>query len=297
MKKVISLFISIIVFSLIFVGCSCTQTQTAIRAVWWWNDELNLNTQETYLNFAKENGINQIYYCTNKFNEETANFIKSANNLGIEVFWLDGNYKWLHSAEQEQKLHNKLNNYATFNKNYPSTQFAGVHLDVEPHQSKNSNSVLNETNLPINLDFETELGRQTLITNLINLVIKLDITYPDINFAYDIPFWLNDQIEINGITKPAYEHIIEHADGIVVMSYRDTATEIFNVAKEELEFANSISKTITLSVECGNSGNTISFYEEGKQVLNQELSTLEKLVPPFTGMCIHHIESWFKLQD
>ena len=91
--------------------------------------------------------------------------------------------------------------------------------------------------------------------------------------------------------------MIDIADNIVVMSYRDSAEKIISVAEEELEYASSINKTITVSVECGDHGDNISFYEEGRTILNNELQNVYNITPQNTGMCIHHIKSWYNLKD
>ena len=293
MKKILNFIICLCLSSLIFWGCSCSpNTPTSIFAVWWWNDEFSSEKTTEYLNFAKQNNINEIYYCSSKFNENTAQYINQANSLGISVFWLDGNYKWLYNETEEEKLHNKIKNYINYNANNPENKFAGVHLDIEPHQSKNSLDPM-----PNELNFNTEIGREFLIGKLITLANKLKQTYPQISFTYDIPFWLDDAINYNNQTKPAYQHIIDIADGVVVMSYRDTAEKIYSVAKEEIEYATQKNKQITLSVECGNEENQVTFKEEGKTILKQELNKLKTLVPEKTGICIHHIKTWHDLKD
>ena len=89
MKKIIN---SIIVFVLFIclAGCKCTLDKR-IFGVWWWDDTLDNN----YLKFAEEKGINEIYYCSDKFNDDTSKFIKEANKLGIKVYYLAGEYQWL----------------------------------------------------------------------------------------------------------------------------------------------------------------------------------------------------------
>lgn len=79
------------------------------------------------------------------------------------------------------------------------------------------------------------------------------------------------------------------------MSYRDTKDGILNVAKEELEYANENNKKIILSVETYSlEGDQVSFYEEGKSVLNNVLKELEGVS---SGVSIHHLKSWYELKD
>ena len=272
----------ILITPLLYTGCSCSEPNksSAIRAVWWWDDSLDSKTSKQYLDFAETNGINQIYYSSSEFGDITANFISQAKDRDISVFWLDGNYQWLTDENKKSVLLQKLANYKEYNQSHPSQQFSGVHFDIEPHQAD---------------DFDS--NRESLILSLITLAHELKTNNPNIHFTYDIPFWLHDEITFNNSTKPAYAHMIDIADNIVVMSYRDSAEKIISVAEEELEYASSINKTITVSVECGDHGDNISFYEEGRTILNNELQNVYNMTPQNTGMCIHHIKSWYNLKD
>lgn len=271
MKK-LSIFLC---FLFIFVGFGCNFNQPVFTyAVWWWNDELD----NSYIDFASQNNINQIYYCNSSFEETTAQFIMQAKNKNIKVFWLAGEYQWL---EDNSNLILKINNYINFNSQFPNSKFCGIHLDIEPHQHP---------------DFKT--NRSQLIFNLINLANTLKLRFPKINFNYDIPFWLDDELTFNNQTKPAYAHLIDIADQITIMSYRDTAQKIYDVSSQEIAYAKSINKTLVLGVETkSNEGDNVSFMEEGKQIMQTELNILKEMLPQNFGICIHHIKSWYDLKD
>ncbi|MBQ8425617.1 MAG: hypothetical protein IJX17_06310 [Clostridia bacterium] len=241
---------------------------------WWWDDTLNLNT---YLTYAIENKITEIYYCNWDFDEDTTNFLENCNKNNIKVYLLDGYYKWLTDENKRENLFTKLNNFLSY-QNSHTINFAGVHLDIEPHQSPNFDE-----------------NRQVLIYNLIELINILDNKYTDIVFHYDLPFWLDDEITFKGITKPAYKHIIDIADNVTIMSYRDSAEKIYSVAKDEIEYAKSINKTLNLSVETSENEDIVTFFEEGKTILNNELNKVRELIPDNFGISIHHIKSWFAL--
>ena len=254
MKKLL-IFLLIVLLAPISLLCCKSQNQpthNAVRAVWWWKDDLDSETIDKYLNFSESNGINQIYYSSSEFGENTETFIKKANKKGISVFWLDGNYQWLTDENKKSILLQKIENYHNYNATHPNAKFAGIHLDIEPHQDDN---------------FES--SRETLIYKLISLADELKKDNTGTHFSYDIPFWLHDEITYDNVSKPAYAHLIDIADSVVIMSYRDSASKIISVAEEELSYATSTGKTISLSVECGDHGDTVSFYEEGKENLNK----------------------------
>lgn len=243
--------------------------------VWWWNDDLDA---EMYLNFACANGINEIYYCSSEFGEKTSRFISSANRLGVEVYWLQGEYEWL---DDSSSLLAKIEDYCKYQTDYPNSKFSGIHLDIEPHQ---------------NPDFESK--RAELILKLIELANLLKQSYPNISFDYDIPFWLDDDISYKESSHPAYQHIIDIADRVFVMSYRDSAEAIIRVAEDELNYALAAGKILILSVECSsNEGDNVSFAEEGRIVLKSELLKIRQRFTENVGLSIHHIKSFYDMKD
>lgn len=247
--------------------------QVYSKGTWWWNSKLDA---DIYLDFASKNSVNEIYFYTSKFDEHTQSFIMKANAKNIKVYMLAGEYEWL---DDNSKLLNKIDKYLEYQSTYKNANFSGIHLDIEPHQSP---------------DFKT--NRQQLIYNLIDLASTLKNTYPTIKFDYDLPFWLNDEITYNNQTKPAYEHMIDIANRIFVMSYRDTVDAILNIAKEEISYAKQQNKQLFLCAETNSSeGDNVSFKEEGKQVMGEELKKLRKEIPQNFGIAIHHIKTWYDL--
>jgi len=253
---------------------SSNTAQSYNFGTWWWDNELDT---DTYLSYAIKNNVTEIYFCDWNFDENTTKFLTKCNENNIKVYLLDGHYKWLTNDIKREKLFEKLNNFLNYQNNN-SIKFAGVHLDIEPHQDPNF-----------------DINRYDLIYKLIELMHNLDEKYPDIEFHYDIPFWLNDEIAFNDENKPAYKHIIDIADKVTIMSYRDSAEKIYSVAKEEIEYAKSINKQLNLSVETSENEDNITFFEEGKTILNTELEKIRKQIPENFGISIHHIKSWYEL--
>lgn len=267
MKKIILLLL------FIFTLCSCNISKSNdyyIKGTWWWNK--NLDTK--YLDFACENNINEIYYCDSNMNEKTISFLKIANEKKLNCYLLAGEYQWV---LDDSKLINLIDRYIEFNKENDNL-YKGIHLDIEPHQHP-----------------EFKENRNELITKLVGLIYKLKNKYPNIEFSYDIPFWFEDEITFNNETKEAYKFILDYADRVFIMSYRDTKDGIIKSAKEEIEYAKANNKKLVLCVETySTEGDNVSFYEEGKTVLNNVLKELEN---ESSGIAIHHIKSWYDLKD
>ena len=252
-------------------------TPPRAKGVWWWSDSLD---QETYLSFADEQGINEVYYCDSSLDEDTKSFVQKAKSFGMKTYLLAGEYQWLYN---DTNLIALVEKYISYNANNPDAKLAGIHLDIEPHQAD---------------EFDT--NRSNLIRSLVQIAKKLKETYPDIEFAYDIPFWFEQPLEINGETKKEFEWMFEYADKIFVMSYRDSTQGITSVAEAEMNYAKLHNKTIYLSVETKNLGESdeiVTFYEEGFQTLISALNHLDETLDKNIGFSIHHIRTFKELKD
>ncbi len=277
MKKYKSYLILIIIMlfvSTTFIGCSCSG-DNSLLGVWWWHQ--NIDTDK-YINFAYENNVNEIYYYDGSLDDKTADFVSKANKKNISVYLLDGDKNWLND---NQPLYDIIDGYVEYQESYSSNQLSGIHLDIEPHQFD---------------DFSDK--REEYILKLISLCNDLKTRYPSVHFDYDIPFWLDDVVQFNGVSKESYKHIIDIADRVFVMSYRDTAESIYLCGEDEVEYAKQVGKTLFLCVETNSTeGDKVSFLEEGKNVMKSELSKLRNMLPENFGISIHYIETWYDLKD
>ena len=278
MKKKILLSIIFSVFIIALIGIVAklylnSKDNQLKFSIWWWDNRID---STTYIDFAEDNNINEIYYYSSSLDDKTNSFIEQANSKNIKVYWLIGKYEWI---EDNSLLGEKFATYIAYQDEYKN-KFEGIHMDIEPHQHP-----------------EFKLRRQELITKYVELVIALNKKYKDIKLEYDIPFWLDDKVTIDSITKPAYEFVIDNSSKVTVMSYRDSAEKIYDVAKEEIEYAKVNNKTLNLSVETSqNEDDIVTFYEEGKDYMMNELSKLRDMIPKNFGIAIHHIKSFYELK-
>ncbi len=258
---------------IIYKKTSHTSTTSPERTlgVWWWDNRID----STYLDFAEDQGVNEIYYYTSSFSQKTSDFIKDANSRGIKVFWLQGKYEWI---EDIPSLKNRIEEYRDY-QSQNEYKFDGIHLDIEPHQHP-----------------EFEERREELITAFVDLTAQIQTDYPNLWIEYDIPFWLEDLITFDGKTKPAYEFVIDNASRVTVMSYRDSADAIYDVAEDEAIYAESIGKPFSFSVETGENEDIVTFYEEGAAYMYSQLDLLRKRIPDNFAIAIHHIKDWRELK-
>lgn len=247
--------------------------------VWWWTNE---NADE-YLSFAKENGVDEIYYCDYALDDETYNFVKKATSQGMKVYALFGECEWVLN---KQGLDALIEKYKIYQLSHQDAKFSGIHLDVEPHQLENFDNNTNE-----------------ILTKFVKMAYDVVNENQDITFDFDIPAWFDKdtddyKVDLNGNTKAAYKHMIDIANRVFVMSYRDSAEQITGFAENELAYAKEKDKQIAVCVEMNsNEGDNVSFQEESKMVLYEELGKLDELLDQDYMISIHHIKTWFELRD
>lgn len=260
------------------IGCTKKEEDSAqqVFGVWWWNNRLD---SDIYLDFAVDNGVNEVYYYDSSLSTTSSSFIDKAKSKNVKVYWLIGDVEYLRNR---QELFDKLDQFVDYNNNNPSYAYDGIHLDIEPHQ-----------------DDYFDIDRTMLIYNLIDIAYALKQNYPQIQFDYDLPFWLEDEIDYNGQIKPAYAHMIDIADRIFLMSYRDSAEAMLDISSEELEYAKNVNKPIILGAETAETSETesVSYFEEGKMFMQNELEKVKLALPKNCGISVHHILSWYELRD
>lgn len=299
-KKKIFISIIIIVFVVgvgagalyyhnIYRDRNVTATPLFSLGVWWWGEYKN---EDEYLEFAKQKGINEIYYSDSSFDESTNEFISKANSLNIKVYFLCGEYNWI---EDESGFYDIVEKYLEYQQTFEN-KYSGIHFDVEPHQHPDWKE-------------NDETRKTEILASYINFVYNITNleTLKNVTLDFDIPFWLDDYvIDFNGQEKEVYKYVIDYADRVFVMSYRDNAERIFDCAQNELEYSNNLNKKLFLCVETSASSETenVTFYEEGKAYMNQELETLKDIISSNYGeqfqnygFSIHHMKSWYELID
>jgi hypothetical protein len=243
-----------------------------------------------YLNFAAQNYVDEIYLARadgdiTDFGPEIEAFVERAKKQGIKVYLLLG---FGHIPYEYPRLQDALGLY----KNYQARvsegrRFDGIHLDIEFHA-----------------DYPNweDLGSQKqaeILAEYLALILRLRSEMPETPMDIDIPAWFDHPIPYNGEERPLYQILIDTVDRVFVMSYRDTAEEMYRIAQEEVSYAVSVNKPIMLGAELqSEEGDHVSYMEEGRRYLYEQLKSLKDLVnyPP-AGVSIHHIKTWYELHD
>ncbi|MCL2837637.1 MAG: hypothetical protein FWE04_01025 [Oscillospiraceae bacterium] len=260
--------------------------------VWWWRHEV-LGMQ--HLEFAAEQGINEIYMSMGwrnnptNWREDTAEIISAAREKGIDIYYLTGDWSWIHNPD---RLIERLEQFVYYQEwACEDTRFAGIHLNIEPHQ-----------------DPTWRNGDANRRNELLQLYIDMKLQVTDIFGPMDwsIPWWWRSQsayhlVEYRGEMEWLYRASIIEADRIFVMSYRNTAQAMYDIARHYVEFANEMERPIFLSAlahyggENPNLGN-VFFYFRGHEYMMRELDSIREIVNHSNlGIAIHDIRGWHRM--
>lgn len=294
-KIFLSLFI-IIVLAMPTNVLAATQNSNAIKdqqyATWLWDTQQILQSPDKILNFMSTNNV-KILYLQIDYNLKSdlyKNFIKKAFMKNISVYALDGAPDWVsdNGTNNQKKFFDWLTKFQ--NTSSANEKFKGVHLDVEPYlnaqYSNNMNGILQNY----------QVFLLNALTNSNSLGLSLSI---------DIPFWF-DGITYNTKygTGSLADWIMKNIHNVVVMAYRDSAAGdngIVSLASKELNLGKQYDTVITIAVETqkADEGNNISFFEEGQNYMNKELSKVYdnyKKNSSFGGFAIHDVINWMNLE-
>jgi len=267
------------------------ETPLPFGAWWWRHEEIGMQ----HLEFAAEQGINEIYMSMGwrnnptNWREDTAEIISAAREKGIEIYYLTGDWGWIHNPT---RLIERLEQFVYYQEwACENTRFAGIHLNVEPHQ-----------------DPTWRNGDANRRNELLQLYIDMKVQVTDIFGPMDwsIPFWWRSQtayhlVEHRGEPEWLYRASIIEADRIFVMSYRNTAQAMYDIARHYVEFANEMGRPIFLSALAHHGGenpdhNHVFFYFLGHEYMMRELALVRKVVNhPNLGIAIHDIRGWYRM--
>lgn len=279
--------------SLFFVLTGVASASENRKATWLWHTELIVSEPNKILSFSKEQGVDLIYLQIDTSQKPAyyQSFIREAHRAGVEVHALSGSPKWA-LRENRGKLLALTNWLLAYNQSVTEEEkFTGLHLDIEPYL------------LP-----EWKTGQKSVIQQWMeNVEAYVDLARqdPGLEIGCDIPFWLDKYFLPDAPDMALSEWLIAQHDQVAIMSYRDRAegpNSISALVPQELGWADELGKKIMLGVETkqSNEGNFVSFYEEGVQYLNQELSKLPALLadhPSFSGIAVHSYEHWKELKE
>jgi hypothetical protein len=237
-----------------------------VRAMWawYWKDDDEL------ADWAAANDFNRVYlFCEGGFSRKVKRAIAALSDRGIAVEALAGENEWGLRPQGMLDFVRKTNAYQRHAA--PEDRLAGIHLDVE--------------------SFDSKLFRrqpERVLRRYLE-VLKLAQRQSTLPIGWDIPFWFDGE-HVDG--HPYLDRLIAAADRITIMSYRDSAQGILDVARRELRLGKRHGTPITLGAETGDyKPASITFFQEGRAALEAALAAIGRRQagdPAFRGVAVHH---------
>lgn len=203
-------------------------------------------------------------------------FVTDAHAAGIEVHAMAGDPAWATERRAWVNWIEEVND---------AEMFDGAVVDVEPY-------LLPEWNDP---------GSQRRLINSYLRRLAAAQRAADLDLVVAVPFWWDlPEFDRNG--ESLVSAVVDRADGIIVMAYRDQALGadgIIEHAATEVAVAAADGKSAWVGVETGDAGlDKLSFFEEGRAVMSGELALVDaEFSVGYRGVAVHHYGSWLDLSD
>jgi hypothetical protein len=261
------------------------------KATWLWHSALigTSEEQNDMLQFAVNQHVGYVFL---KVNENVArsdyrNFIQAASVRGIQVYALDGAPDWA-LRNNRQHIDDLVDWVNDYNSSVPvQSRFMGIQVDIEPY-------LLPEWST--DQDTVAENWREALV--YFHELVKKSSSMTTVAA---VPFWL-DEIPLADGSGTLSEAIMAELDETAVMSYRDQAQNVANLATEELAAGDRLGKQVWIGVETNPAPDTpyITFYGKGGQEMDSQLALIDGLLKghsSYTGIAIHDYTGWRALGD
>jgi hypothetical protein len=254
------------------------------KATWLWDTEWIRDSGEDIVSFCRTNGVNLIYLQISARVEQTTyrEFIRKANEAGIDVHALNGAPEWAKERHEEEGK-SFIRWVSDYNRQAAEGErFAGVHLDVEPYllpEWKQDEASLVHSWLD-NMESWLEEGREA-----------------GLYMAADVPFWL-PRLDMPTGNGKVSSWMLEQFDSLTIMAYRDNSDSIYESSKKLLLQADKLGKPIVIGLELGktNEGGYLSFHGKPLDYFEEQLRDVKELGAShssFAGAAVHHLRIWY----
>ncbi|KAH8655312.1 hypothetical protein BX600DRAFT_439824 [Xylariales sp. PMI_506] len=252
------------------------------RAIWLWDSDLIQDSTEVaqFLSFAESNDIDTVYALVDRDMGNTVfeTFVEQCSTSGIAVQALMGNSEWI-LGEGDPTLDSQLEWLEQYQGNASaSAQFAGIHVDIEPWALD---------------DWETnEATYVSTLQSLVSQVTSVGATL-DLPVAADLPYWAYTiSCTSTSGTTTLDSWMLNTVDSVTFMTYRNTPSELLDIATEAFEAGNTAGKDIWLAVETVDAADAalISYYGQTLARLAEDLTTVNSsasVYSIFAGIAIH----------
>ncbi|MBI4313409.1 MAG: hypothetical protein HY594_01190 [Candidatus Omnitrophica bacterium] len=280
-------------------GRSDAVPPAAPMAMWVWDVRLiaSPRSQERLLKFCRKQNIACLFVSAYQISEnENENFRalnKNAHAQGIEIHALAGDPRWALSRYHHLTLQ-WMDSVIVFNaSSRPEERFDGIHTDIEPYLLTRGWTEHPARLLGGFLDLHFKIAQRLGPGRALKLGV-------------DVPFWYDDdeyRIEWHGAVKAPSHHILDLADILTVMAYRnyaDGADGTIAISRNEIDTAEQAGKSVFVGQETQPDlfPAYITFGGTSKDYFLGEIAKVVRAFQSkksFGGIAVHHYETYEKL--
>ena len=254
--------------------------------------------REQLVEFCQTQRIAVLYVNAYSFSpgeqEAYREFLRAAHRHGIAVHALGGDPRWVLPRYQHLPLA-WVEQLLTFNAaGKPDERFDGIHTDIEPYLLTRAWNEHPAQILGGFLDLHEKIAG------------KVSAHRP-LQLGADVPFWFDDdpayRIEWRGKVLPPSHHLLNLADYLTVMAYRnyaEGAEGVIALARQEVAYAQQVGKVVVIGQETQPDlfpayityGGTSAAYFWGEVA---KVVAAYKNQRGFRGIAVHHYDSFRKL--
>ena len=287
------------------IGLACGPRLWAVeeppRATWVWDSRMILRPEERgeLLKFCRTHRINTLYLFAYNLNPPMdrayREFNRLAHRAGLTVQALAGDPRWGQTRYHSVPLQ-WVESVIDFNaKSSRGEGFDGIHTDIEIYLLSKSWNERPAEILGGYLDLHAQIAQ------------RVHEQPQPMLLGVDVPFWFDDdssyRILWHDQVKPPSYHVLDTADAITVLAYRNFAEGsdgTVQLVSLELGYADRIGKKVFIGQETQENlyPAYITFGGTSCAHLQQEIAKIFQAIghrPSFGGFAIHHYESYRKL--
>jgi hypothetical protein len=238
---------------------------------WWWE------TPDALARSVGADSFDRVYlFAEGGFGRKVRRTIRLLNEEGIAVEALGGESRW--ATTQRGGMVRFVHSARAYQRSAPAgARLAGIHLDVEPYGLR-----------------AWKRDRDGTARALVRSMAAARRVARRLPVAADIPFWF-DGITMGDGPGTLAASIIRRTDSTTIMAYRDSGSEVVDVAHREIRIAGRLGRETTVGLETAPvSPSTVTFNEEGRAALAEAVGQIRSRFessPGFGGIAIHHYGS------
>lgn len=285
-------------------------------AMWVWNVQ-HLATdaaRDRLIAFCRAHDVASLYVSAYQFAPLQAQqyraFLRQAHHEGIAVHALAGDPRWAMSRYHSLPMAWVQQVVAFNDEGSPEERFDGVHTDIEPYLLSRTWMEHPAQLLGGLLDLHAKMAGQ-LQEEYAHGSARASRRggYRPLRLGADVPFWFDDdptyRIEWQGRVLPPSHHLLDIADYLTVMAYRNYAegTEgVIELSRRELEYAGRVGKYVMIGQETQADlfPTYLTYGGTSAAYLQSELAKIAaafQASPGYGGIAIHHYDTYQALLD